>query len=629
MKDKRQDLVSRTVCTVLKDKLPHIPRRCSESPQSPRTFQENGLKLGRSIGQGAFAVVYRGTYLEDDVAVKILHPCTDDRHFCTATAPDLEQEIEQEANIIEQKRSNHIVRLLHYSTRKKWIVMEYCANGSLYDVIRNDALKHIVLNWKIRLRWMLHVALGMNVVHNEPPTVLHRDLKSSNIFLDGHFVAKVGDFGLSKQLRSGLNCTVSASLGNVRKIWQPLEVMNEGKYSTKSDVYSFGVVMHEVLLLKCPYGFNSCDDYIDWRVQNYVQSGGRLEVPEDRSSLPGRWLPCLEKYVDLMHQCTDKDPENRPEFGEISNRLRAIKCEYKRAIWREETKERLVGNNTLLKSCKSEEISKKDSHEHNMYLAFFIIGLLGLFLMLFLLACWCCRHGLKEWRSTVKMAKEIKRCVLSKPGQESSHSEITREDSSSQIMPTPFDIARIPDDVIYNTDDSSTVNLLIPEPEIWKQIREGFICELKGREDNFLNPVFCFCRDHSNDQLEQPEWEQLIQILSREVRVKETNTWNRYKEYLSITMHSTECSTSSLYLSPPSSDAGPSSAYHHRGRTNSSSNLGLSPRVHPSVTTAETSRMMILGSGNTTSSELKDPTLHTLSEVSSQREVSPAEERED
>lgn len=524
-----------------------------------KSFVEEELVQVKVIGRGSFATVWTARYLEDTLAVKVLHSRSDDRHECPGAVRCLEDETVKEANVIEQKRSKYIVRLIHYIPEKRWLVMEYCKHGSLYDIIHDESKKEIVQDWSNRIRWAANVALGMNVVHNEPPTVLHRDLKPSNIFLDEHFEAKVGDFGLSKQLWNEFDIKSSGSLTNIRMIWQAPEVMQRRAYSRKSDVYSFGVVMHQILMLEGPYGFSSSQSYIDMMIENHVASNGGLVVPEDRSVLPGKWHPCLERYIDLMYRCCDYDPTARPEFGEISKTLLEIQSEYNKWVRDEAEKQRSVTERTLLKvfafldallivfvlssnladfgkfkwGKKSKKHQDESGSDHDCSFAAFIIGLLALALLgvcLFLVVRIYGRRAIEYLKAVCSTAKKNDTLPLSQRYHWSEYGQ-SGEHLSTR---SPFETGGIALGTAILGSGNSFANLPIPAPELWLEIREAFLSELK--DDPELQMVFRFCRDHENGQLTQSEWETFIKVLSTEPRVTETATFQNYQDDLTIPM---------------------------------------------------------------------------------------------
>eukprot|EP00210_Caulerpa_lentillifera_P001565 g1503.t1 len=295
-------------------------------------FLEKELKIGGVLGQGGFGVVREAHYLGEKVAVKDFNSDSTHDNNTSRTGNISEQSIQNEAYIMNKKRHKNTVGFIYHWRSERRLVMEYCGNGSLFDFIRNESKRSIVEDWSNRLRWMRGVALGMNALHSEPPPVLHRDLSSRNIFLDDHLEAKVGDYGLAKKLCEAQNSQGSCSESNIDLVYQPPEVRKERLYSTKSDVYSFGVIMHEMLCIKGPYGFSLNENNLSARVEHYLMEDGKPTVSDNRQLLPGKWYPCLEEYINLMNRCLDDNPENRPDFVTIEQRLLEIWKQYKDAV---------------------------------------------------------------------------------------------------------------------------------------------------------------------------------------------------------------------------------------------------------------------------------------------------------
>ncbi|KAK6121371.1 hypothetical protein DH2020_044898 [Rehmannia glutinosa] len=103
-----------------------------------------------------------------------------------------------------------------------------------------------VLSWPQRKSIILDVAKGLAYLHyGVKPAIYHRDIKATNILLDGEFRARVADFGLAKQSREGqshLTTRVAGTHGYLAP-----EYALYGQLTEKSDVYSFGVVVLEIM----------------------------------------------------------------------------------------------------------------------------------------------------------------------------------------------------------------------------------------------------------------------------------------------------------------------------------------------------------------------------------------------
>jgi tRNA A-37 threonylcarbamoyl transferase component Bud32 len=173
-----------------------------------------------AIGSGGSGTVYRAELSTGEtVAVKrIAHMDSDmllhDKSFT------------REVKILGRVRHRHLVKLLGFVTSREcgggggMLVYEYMENGSLYDWLHggSDGRKKQTLSWDARLKVAAGLAQGVEYLHHDcVPRIVHRDIKSSNVLLDGDMEAHLGDFGLAKavaenrQAAFGKDFTESAS----------------------------------------------------------------------------------------------------------------------------------------------------------------------------------------------------------------------------------------------------------------------------------------------------------------------------------------------------------------------------------------------------------------------------------
>ena len=118
-----------------------------------------------------------------------------------------------------------------------YIVMEYCARGSLDSLLSNPSIE---VDNDMRMSWLSDIATGMAFLHKSKPPVVHRDLKPKNILIDEKFTAKVADFGLSISEGAGADHYA----GTVR--YMAPERLDGRPAECPSDVFSFGILMWEV-----------------------------------------------------------------------------------------------------------------------------------------------------------------------------------------------------------------------------------------------------------------------------------------------------------------------------------------------------------------------------------------------
>uniref|UniRef100_A0A336MLA7 mitogen-activated protein kinase kinase kinase n=1 Tax=Culicoides sonorensis TaxID=179676 RepID=A0A336MLA7_CULSO len=276
---------------------------------SPLEIDYVELELHEVIGVGGFGKVHRATFRGEEVAVKAARQ--------TDLTEDLEvakENILQEARIFWVLNHKNVVELKGVCLKppKLCLVMEYAIGGSLNRILAGN--KKIAPD--VLVNWAKQIAEGMHYLHAMAPiSVIHRDLKSSNVLIkepieDGNLngkTLKITDFGLA---REAYNTTRMSAAGTYA--WMPPEVIKSGQYSKFSDVWSYGIVLWELLTGETPYkGFDSLS-------VAYGVAVNSLHLPIPRT--------CPEAWGTLMKSCWELDPHKRPKFQDILKGLEAIEC---------------------------------------------------------------------------------------------------------------------------------------------------------------------------------------------------------------------------------------------------------------------------------------------------------------
>jgi serine/threonine protein kinase len=176
--------------------------------------------------------------------------------------------IPQEARLLASMRCPNIVMYIGMCVSPPCVATEYCARGSLYDLLqdgRKNAEKAAELTWARRIGIATGAARGMLYLGTCTPPIIHRDLKSPNLLVGSDWTAKVADFNLSK-FKERVDPSSAAVLsvgGGSNPRWLAPEIMDDEEATAASDVFSFGVVMWELLTWQLPWGRS--DDYrVGW-----------------------------------------------------------------------------------------------------------------------------------------------------------------------------------------------------------------------------------------------------------------------------------------------------------------------------------------------------------------------------
>ncbi|KAK5854198.1 hypothetical protein PBY51_015289 [Eleginops maclovinus] len=274
-------------------------------PSAPINIPFSELVLEEIIGVGGFGKVYRGTWKDQEVAVKAARQDPDEDIAATAGG------VKQEAKLFSMLQHPNIIKLEGVCLEEPnlCLVMEYARGGTLNRALTGRRIPpHILVNWAVQ------IARGMLYLHEEAVVpIIHRDLKSSNILLletienddIGRKTLKITDFGLAREWHKTTKMSAAGTYS-----WMAPEVIKSSLFSKGSDVWSYGVLLWELLTGEVPYRG------IDGLAVAYGVAVNKLTLP-----IPST---CPEPFAKLMEECWDQDPHVRPSFSCILEQLSAI-----------------------------------------------------------------------------------------------------------------------------------------------------------------------------------------------------------------------------------------------------------------------------------------------------------------
>ncbi|XP_073107912.1 L-type lectin-domain containing receptor kinase S.1-like [Elaeis guineensis] len=302
--------------------LKYWPRRFSYEDLSNAT---DGFSKERLLGIGGFGKVYKGALpvsisrgIEgggggeaeevEEVAVKCVS------HDSKQGLREFMAEISSIGRL--QHRSLVPLRGWCRKGNELMLVYGYMPNGNLSQWIFDEGRRE-TMGWVARRRVLADVAEGLQYLHQGwEQVVLHRDVKSSNILLDGEMRGRLGDFGLAKLYERGAapsNTRVVGTLGYLAP-----ELALAATPTVASDVYSFGVVVLEAACGRRPIERAARVEDEDWVLVEWVRemyAEGRLvEVAEKRMEFREEEM---ELVLKLGLACCHPEPEKRPAMSEV------------------------------------------------------------------------------------------------------------------------------------------------------------------------------------------------------------------------------------------------------------------------------------------------------------------------
>ncbi|XP_076312206.1 guanylate cyclase 32E-like [Tachypleus tridentatus] len=205
----------------------------------------------------------------------------------------------------------------------------FCARGSLEDVLKNEDLD---LDNMFIASLVADLIKGMIYLH-ETDVVSHGKLKSSNCLVDSRWVLQIADYGLH-ELKQGQEIPFGKDLKYQRGLlWRSpelLRMMNPPPRGTqKGDVYSFAIILYEIIGRKGPWGPEAPPGkFIIERVMNPHHYGVHIYRPPI-DELTG----CNDYILRCMQECWDEDPDARPDFRLINQKLRDMQTGLKNNIF--------------------------------------------------------------------------------------------------------------------------------------------------------------------------------------------------------------------------------------------------------------------------------------------------------
>ncbi|XP_035547826.1 U-box domain-containing protein 33-like isoform X2 [Juglans regia] len=285
----------------------------SEIKKATQNFHES-LK----IGGGGYGNIYKGYLHQIEVAIKRLH--SQNLHSNRGQGPS---EFQMEVRVLSRLSHPNLVRLIGSCPEEFALIYEYLPNGSLEDRLKCRD-KSPPLLWKTRICIAAELCSVLVYLHSSKPhSIVHGDLKPSNILLDASFVSKLSDFGICRVLchnqcsnNNTTLCRITVPKGTLGYV-DP-EFLETGKLTMKSDVYSFGIILLQLLTNRSAISIAN--------EVKYALGTVSLQAVLDPSA--GDWpIVVAQSLAELALSCCDRNQKNRPELGsDVLGKLESMRA---------------------------------------------------------------------------------------------------------------------------------------------------------------------------------------------------------------------------------------------------------------------------------------------------------------
>ncbi|XP_022955441.1 serine/threonine-protein kinase STY17-like [Cucurbita moschata] len=274
------------------------------------------LDIQKVVAHGTYRTVFKGTYDNQAVAVKILD---------WGDGPVLREFFRQRVDVWHKLHHPNVTKFVGASTKARnlqipsklssmdhqssispttcCVVVEYLPGGTLIEfLIRNRKRK---LPFKDAIQLALDLSRGLSYLHSNK--IMHHDVRTVNMLIDAHRTLKIADIGAAR-VKAWNPRDMNGKTGTVE--YMAPEILKGKPYNITCDVYSFGICLWEIYCCAMPYPNLSFADISS----GVVHQNLRPIIPEC----------CPNSLANVMRKCWDGNPSERPAMHEVGEMLEAI-----------------------------------------------------------------------------------------------------------------------------------------------------------------------------------------------------------------------------------------------------------------------------------------------------------------
>ncbi|KAE8771278.1 Wall-associated receptor kinase 3 [Hordeum vulgare] len=315
----------------------------------------NNFDKAREIGGGGHGTVYKGIMSDLHVVAIKKSKVVVQREI---------NEFINEVAILSQINHRNVVKLYGccLETEVPLLVYEFISNWTLYDHLHVEE-PEVSLPWVERLRIATETARAFAYLHSAVSIpIVHRDIKSQNILLDGTLIAKVSDFGASRCIpidETGDTTAIQGTFGYLDPMYY-----YSGKLTKKSDVYSFGVLLMELLTRKKPCSYRSSEEKsLVAYFTALLATGDLASLLDPQVVLEGDKI--VEEVALLAAACVRMEGGHRPTMRQVEMTFENLRVPHESVVMSDMD----APSCAMIEGGRTEEVSRQYSQEEEYLLS--------------------------------------------------------------------------------------------------------------------------------------------------------------------------------------------------------------------------------------------------------------------
>lgn len=309
-----------------------------DTPSSPRNDHGDGrrkpLRIARfklndiylatcgfdrelSVGHAVLSQVFRAKLLDGSLVI-VKRAWPGDRYWNGQLA------LENERQILSSCKGKYLLNLVGVSddTPERILLLEYASHGNLHDALHHDT--HGLVSWPARIQIAHQIAVAIRGLHSPTTQIIHRDVKSSNVWINHSWNAKLGGFEFGLRACKRIPYIVAAKCpSNAMAAVDPDYHAVEHPHA-KTDVFCFGVLLLEIISGRKAMDMNQHPPFVvDWAMP-LIHKDKAILLCDPKIRMPFQNLKVVLDMARIAARCVNTVSSRRPTMAEVAEELKML-----------------------------------------------------------------------------------------------------------------------------------------------------------------------------------------------------------------------------------------------------------------------------------------------------------------